>query len=330
MDGDFGATGGGFGDMADFTSSHDIALNPPALSPDAVSPFSSRSPRRDQSRQPQLSSGSGGYEDGSSSMYSQNDNGFLNGVRNSSQDDDSFFAGEQRADDSFLEENDVFVVDRGNRDREMGAGGYAPPALHTEGEAGQKRDMRFDEEVLGSQGQVNGVYGLAKERSPREGKQEEVPQETPTQQGPRMISGNLETEVDERVRQAAEAMQEQMRQEVEGRRKEEEALKREQRDLAQEELKDFYERRKQLIDRRSKANQAKENETPNGFSSAREGSWSRVVQLIDADDKVRSRVGSSAGTATSGSAASASSSKDRCKMRDLLMELSAQEKEESH
>ncbi|KEP65210.1 UNVERIFIED_CONTAM: hypothetical protein HHA_213030 [Hammondia hammondi] len=318
MDGDFGATGGGFGDMADFTSSPGLSLNAPVLSAEASSPFS-RSPRHEQ-RQPQLSSGSGGYEDVSSSVYSQNDHGCLNGVRSSPQDDDAFFAEERPVNDSFLEENDVFAMGRDNR--EVGDG-YSPPPLQAGGNATQKRDVGFDGRVS-PDGQANGVYGPPQDSPLGEASHEEAPKSVPGQQAPRMVSGNVEAEIDEQARQAAEAMQEQLRQEVEGRRREEEALKREQRELAQEELKDFYERRKQLIERRSKANQAKENDTPNGFADNREGSWTRVIQLIDADDKVRSRAGSSAGAATSASATA--SSKDRCKMRELLVELSAQEK----
>ncbi|KFG44257.1 clathrin light chain [Toxoplasma gondii p89] len=318
MDGDFGATGGGFGDMADFTSSPGLSLNAPVLSADASSPFS-RSPRHEQ-RQPQLSSGSGGYEDVSSSVYSQNDYGCLNGVRSSPQDDDAFFAEEPPVNDSFLEENDVFAMGRENREV---SDGYSPPSLQTGSDATQKRDTSFDDRV-GPNAQANGVYGLPQDSPLGEATHEEPPKSAPGQQAPRMASGSVEAEIDEQARQAAEAMQEQLRQEVEGRRREEEALKREQRELAQEELKDFYERRKQMIERRSKANQAKENETPNGFGDNREGSWTRVIQLIDADDRVRSRAGSSAGAATSASATA--SSKDRCKMRELLVELSAQEK----
>ncbi|PFH36520.1 hypothetical protein BESB_047120 [Besnoitia besnoiti] len=323
MDGDFGAASGGFGDIDDFASSQDMSLNPsPLPAQSSTSPFVSRSPREDSGANLQLS---GGFGDSDLSAFQPGADTFVNGVRDASRDVDPFFDNASRAADTFLvEENDMFLMEGNGEKRtssEIGAGsGYSPPVFQEERAASQKRLGEEDE--FSTPGHMNGVYGLMPEPTPAEPqiRKEEMPNGQPAQNSQRSTSANVDTQVDEQARRAVEAVQEQMRREVEARRREEDEMKREQRELAQEELKDFYERRKQLIERRSKANQAKENESGNLTASERSGSWSRVIQLIDADDKVRSRGASSAGASNA-----AIGSKDRCKMRELLVELSSQE-----
>lgn len=274
MDGDFGAAGGGFGDLDDFTQGPSPSLDTGSNERSRSSPFAPRSPRTAYGDPSGLSRGSsGGYDDiknGSNgrgtSAFGESDNfpplnGTHNSTSNRSNDDDPFLSEEsgRRGDaDGFVAEAYSFGIPNGVSAGNDSNNTYVPPTIIGGGEPSGGRGVNGFFEELNSVVKTQDTSRQISADDPsrqRSSIQQQQGGGAGVSGSTRPTGSSLELEIDEEARKAVAVVQEQMRKEVEARRKEEEDLKKEQRELAQEELKDFYERRRQQVERRSKANQ---------------------------------------------------------------------------
>lgn len=279
MDGDFGATGSGFGDLDDFTQGPGTTLNTGSHDRGQSSPFVPRSPRTGYGDPSGLSSGGNNNDAtnrdggrGGPTAFGDDDNfppvnGTNNSAYNDNHDDDPFLdedSGERREEgEGFVAEAYSFGMPNGvslaaNDTNNsyvpptvIGAGGPSPASSGGGGMNGFFEEMNSIAKTQDTSRQISGGEDASRQRSSNQPQQG-----SGAGNGLSRPAGNsLELEIDEEARKAVAVVQEQMRKEVESRRKEEEDLKKEQRELAQEELKDFYERRRQQVERRSKANQ---------------------------------------------------------------------------